>query len=275
LKQIKYTKEFQQAVHFAHDNGIYVGTGNPNGDLLIIGKEAAICMGNNEDQYNIEIKSNSGDWLLNIKNNTQFSDVADWVKTINPKFNPIYPYKGQMNLVESRNEHGEIVRGKGGTSRTWFNYQKIIDQVYYGGQKNSSINFHEYAFCTELNQLTGKYSKDIPMKDRHESIEKRKPLFELEFFRQFPITIVAVGHYVRDFNIDLEKLFDVSFHPKESKKYSAGLGRDFINIHYGTQGGFKKLLIHTNQLSMVGIDLLNRLSRVCASFSIDNEGRTY
>lgn len=266
-----YHSDFLSMVEFANTNSLYVGTGNPNAEILIIGKEAAISMDTNEEQYNLEMKSNSKDWLRNIENKTQFTDVTSWFVQHPPMFNPLYPYKNQLNTIEMRNRQGDITRGHGGTSKTWHNYQKLSDSIFSNGMKSTHVNFHEHAFCSELNQVTGKYSNDVPRNARMESIQKRRELFNYPFFKRFPITIVAVGHYVRDFEIDLQKMFDVTYHDEQSQELSVGMGRDFINIHYGKNDP-GRLLIHTNQLSMVSSELTDRLGNVCLKFlsSINN-----
>lgn len=261
---VTYTTYFEKIVEFANSKSMFIGTGNPNSKILIIGKEAAISM-DHEDQYNREIRSNAQDWRRNIESNTQIHDVDSWFSQPNPVYNPLYPYKDQLNKILSRNKDGEIIRGDGGASKTWHNYQKLSDALFNNGFKSSHINFHEFIFCSELNEITGKYSHHVPKSARLHSIQERKELFNLPFFRQFPITIVAVGHYVRDFEIDLQRMFDVTFNEAESKELSLGLGSDFINIHYGSNDP-GRLLIHSNQLSMVSSELTDRLSEVCSRF---------
>lgn len=268
--QIIYTQEFISMVKFAFANSMFLGTGNPNSNILIIGKEAAISMSDNEEQYNREIRNNAGDWIKNYENNIQVSDVSSWFDAENRSYNPLYPYKNQLNTVEMRDKNNRIIRGQGGTSRTCFNYQKLMEVLYNGGIKSDKINFHAYSFSSELNEITGKYSKLVPRKDRLESIEKRKNLFAKPFFRQFPVTIVAVGHYVRDFEINLEKMFDVTYQKELSLKHSDGLGKDFINVHFGNNGERKRILVHTNQLSMISSELIHRLGKLCGEFLHEN-----
>lgn len=259
-----YHSDFISMVEFANTNNLYVGTGNPSSKILIIGKEAAISSDNTE-QYNREMKDNGKDWFRNIETNTQFHGVSSWFEEHPPMFNPLYPYKNQLNRIEMRNSQGNVTRGHGGTSKTWHNYQRLMDSIYNNGMKSTHINFHKYAFCSELNQVTGKYSKDVPRKERMDSIQERRELFNFSFFRSFPITIIAVGHYVRDFEIDLQKMFDVVYHEEHSKELSIGMSRDFINIHYGKNDPYR-LLIHTNQLSMVSSELTDRLGNICLRF---------
>lgn len=264
MQTVIYSSEFKEAIELAKNKEMFLGTGNPNGKIVFVGKEAAIDEKFNPKQHFREIGNNTNDWENNDANEIQFSDIENWF--INPKYNPLYPYKGQKHTVESRNKEGEIVRGKGGTSKTWYNYQKIINNIYFQDKPNILINYHEFTFSSELNQFTGPYSKTIPKKIRKESIDKRKELFQQPFFKEFPVTILAVGHYVRDFDIDLQEVFQMNFHEELTKEFSVGLNKEYINIHYDNLEKPTKLLIHTNQLSMVSNLLINRLSNVCIDF---------
>ena len=264
MEKVVYTPSLKNTILYAKENNLFLGSGNPKGKLLIVGKEAAIDIQNCQQQYELEFKKNATDWENNLINETQFADVDNWF--VKDCYNPLYPYKGQKNTIESRSENGIIKRGHGGTSKTWYNYQKIIDTVYFNSTPSEHINFHEYAFCSELNQVTGSYSHQIPKQLREESIFKRRDLFQLPFFRSFPITIVAVGHYVRDFNIDLQDFFGLTYDAETSKKYSEGLKNEYINMHYDNLENPTKILIHTNQLSMVSNELVFRLGEISQAF---------
>lgn len=272
MNTTKYSSAFESAIELAKKNDLFLGSGNPSATILIIGKEAAIDKVKSKKQYEQEYLKNIADWEQNFSALTQFENIDNWfIQDRQPLFNSLYPYKGQKNTVESRNGAGDIIRGHFGTSKTWHNYQKIIESIYFNGNKNETINFHEYAFCSEFNQETGKYSKDLSKKIRSESIEKRKELFQKAFFRAFPITIVAVGHYVRDFNIDLQNLFKMKFHEGHSNEFTEGLKKEYINVHYDDLEKPTKLLIHTNQLSMVSNNLIHRLGQICNDFSKTNQ----
>lgn len=260
MNSVSYKSSFNEVLKLAKEKKLFVGTGNPNGKILFIGKEAAINKEICPEQYHREIENNNSDWCGNVSNNIQFSDVDNWF--VLSKYNPLYPYKGQKNKIESKDKTGNIIRGKLGTSRTWYNYQKVIDSIYFDNNASELINFHEFAFCSELNQETGSYSNEIPKIKRKKSIENRKELFQKSFFKQFPVTIVAVGHYVRDFNINLECLFEMKY----SKELSEVINKEFINIHYDDLERPTKLLIHTNQLSRVSNELITRLSVICSDF---------
>lgn len=267
MDKVIYSSQFKETIQLAKNKGLFLGIGNPNAPILILGKEAAIDKEKSILQYEQEYVKNNTDWDLNYSANMQFYDIDNWfIQDRFPVFNTLYPYRGQKNKVERRNKIGEIISGHGGTSKTWYNYQKIIDIIYFNAIPSELINFHEHAFCSELNQQTANYSKDIPKNKRAESIQLRKELFATTFFKDFTITIVAVGHYVRDFNLDLQDIFDMRYHEELSKTLSEGLNKEYINIHYDDSEKPTKILIHTNQLSMVSNDLVNRLGTICKDF---------
>lgn len=269
MKTVSYSSEFTDVIALAKEKQFYVGTGNPSAKILFIGKEAAIDEKLYPEQHQREIENNISDWEKNIVTKMQFSDVDSWFrKDHQPTYNPLYPYKDQKNKIRSvRKKDGIVsVHGEGGTSKTWYNYQKIIDTLISEGNTSLNINFHGHAFISELNQITGPYSNTISKKDRKISIQERKVLFEKPFFREFPITIVAVGHYVRDFDINLQAIFMKTFHEALSKEYTQGLNDEYLNIHFDNPEKPTQLLIHTNQLSMVSTELITRIGQVCSLF---------
>jgi len=267
MNTVIYSSEFKDTIQLAKIKGLFIGTGNPNAKILILGKEAAIDKEKSVAQYEQEYAKNNSDWEINLANNSQFYNIDNWfIKDKLPLFNTLYPYKGQKNKVERHNKFGKIISGEGGTSKTWYNYQKITDSIYFNEIPSQLINFYEYVFCSELNQETGNYSRDISKSKRAESIQLRKELFDTIFFKDFQITIVAVGHYVRDFNLDLQDIFNMKYNEEISKKLSKGLNKEYINIHYDDLEKPTKILIHTNQLSMVSNELVNRLGKICNDF---------
>jgi hypothetical protein len=247
-----YSKAFEGAVKASLEKNLYVGTGNPSSSILIIGKEASIDMNADADQYEKEFSANARDWQQNIAKGTEYSNMPN-------HHNPLFPYKGQLNKVESRDKSGGIVKGAGGTSRTWYYYQKLIDGILRDGQKSATIDFHAHSFITELNQVTGRYSHLTDKEKRKASILERQELLRMEFFQSFPVVIVAAGHYVRDFDINLQALFNVNF---VGPTVAVGTS-NWINVHRQHDGASPKLLLHTNQLSMVSNALVEKLVEVC------------
>lgn len=267
MNKINYTSHFKEVLNLCKQNKLFLGLGNPNAKILIIGKEAAIDKEKNPRHYEMEVENNVKDWEHNCDNSKQLDEVLSWfAETTEQKYNPLYPYKGQKHtLLRKKKVDGKEINN-GGTSKTWYNYQKISDKLFNNNVKSSIINFQEHMFISELNQESAKYSHLIAKEKRGQSIAKRKQLFETSYFREFPITIVAVGHYVRDFNVNLEELFGVVYSHELSAVHSKGLKNEFINIHFDSIEKPTRLLIHTNQLSMVSNELVNKVGEVCSLF---------
>ncbi|MCC8089626.1 MAG: hypothetical protein LIO79_10295 [Rikenellaceae bacterium] len=106
------------------------------------------------------------------------------------------------------------------------------------------INFHENIFITELNQIPSAFSWHQDKELRAEGVARRAKMFSsLEFFRHFPVIILACGHYPKMLELSIEEIFDV-----EWDKETRGEKQQFYNLHYSKDR--KRILVHTRQMSM-------------------------
>ncbi|MCR5817538.1 MAG: hypothetical protein K6F89_00345 [Prevotella sp.] len=256
-----FPKEFENLINEAKDNysGEFIGVGNPASNILIIGKEPAIPK-EKENQRKLEIESNYKQWKTNIKNGNGF----DKVPSMNEKgyeYNPLYPYRGQKFLVYAENSKTSV-RGEGGTSRTWYQYQKLWDFIRFNKENRhpETIDYHEHCFSTELSTTSEKYSSLVNPESRLNSIANRKGLLSHTFYQRFPIVILAVGHYPKKHSIDIEKLFQTRWNQQ-----TYVVGKNWYNIHYSATDT-PKILVHTNQLSMVSDELLKEIANRCIGF---------
>ena len=65
MKKIIYSSEFRQAIEVAKKKKLFVGTGNPNAKILLIGKEASIDEKIYPEQHKLEFINNISDWENN------------------------------------------------------------------------------------------------------------------------------------------------------------------------------------------------------------------
>lgn len=261
---MNYSEEFKKLVSKSdpNNNNDYIGTGNPNAKILIVGKECAINSEIEKNQLKGEVEENIIKWINNIKNPNTI--IENWNGDSN-NINPLFPYKGQkFNIYnEKRNS------GKGGTSSTWYYYQKLYNKIKETTQNlHTEINFHDDVFITELNANPSNYSKDQNKEIRKNSIKERSNIFfKSDFIQNFPIVILATSHYTREHNIDICKLFDVDF---------IGITnlidentQQWYNIHINKEK--TKLLIHTKQLSMnISDKLLDKIANEIKLFAKEN-----
>lgn len=217
----------------------YIGTGNPNADILIIGKEASI--NSNLEQKKMESDENLNDWKIILSGGFPELEPRD-----NIFYTPLYPYKGQKF---------KIYRGKdnGGTSTTWYNYQKFINSIFKI-KDNPNIDFHENVFLTEVNSTPSLKTADADTS----SIKFRKEsVLSSSFFQSFPVIIISgLGYFEVNENYnEIVDMFGVEYlrpelpDGKKSQEYF---------VHQSTD--CQKILINTRQLGMNVSD--NRIIRI-------------
>ena len=232
---------FEQLLTTTEEGLEYVGCGNPNARILIIASEVAIFP--NEERYKWEISDNNLLWRKWMKDGIVETIVHDGVIYDISKFSPRFPYKGQKYSVRSEVKKDDVthIRSVSGTSRTWYNYQKLMDKVR--GVKRSKadlLDFHDVCFTSELSTSCAKKSNEVDEKERKDSISRRagktNAFFSSNFFQAFPIVIVASKSYISRYKgvFSLEDLFGL---PADSKKSYDGF------YTYFRQGDSPKLLI--------------------------------
>lgn len=208
-----YPESFKQLV-FNDNNPDFIGWGNPNSKILILGKEPAIDMSTEHGrfQYEIEVAHNKQDWYDNIIHQTDYDDVSTVSLSPRDYGNPLFPYFRQKYKVEKR-KCGILPKDGDGTSLTWFKSQKLIYMIT--GRtliKNGDLDFHKYCFSTDLSSKAALNNMQTNNKETVESIrERQKNLFISDFFKQFPIVIAAIGTYrnLVDWNDYVSKTFAV------------------------------------------------------------------
>ena len=239
---------FDQLLKAAQVSNEYVGCGNPNASILIIASEPAIAP--DEERYEWEMAKNNEKWLTEGVAETIVHDgVIDDIS----KFSPRFPYKGQKYSVRSEVKKDEVthIRSVAGTSRTWYNYQKLLDLVRgVNRSKAELLDFHDWCFTSELNTCCAKKSSEVDEEGRRSSIAKRagksNSFFSSDFFQGFPIVIVASGNYVHRYS-DVFSVGELFGFPADCKRgMSVPTRKGGRNWHldiYTRQGDSPKLLI--------------------------------
>ena len=260
---MNYTPHFVDVVEYCKDNKLFIGYGNPSAKVLVIGKEKS-----NDDLESIDTIAGIKQIVENSNKGNQInidgwidvisSDVlADWDNMPVNKLSSLYSSGSQFNKGNRETKNG----WNNGTSGTYLKYQKL-KEFLLKEKRSEKINFQKHFFLTEFSDISTKmsYTKKEIKKLRATSIAKRKELLKMAFFKSFPITIVAAGSYPKDYEIDLEDIFDVKYVGE-----TQFIGEHWYNVHISTDS--KRILIHTRQLSgAITDDLLLGISQQCSSF---------
>ena len=263
----------------------YIGEGNPDADILIIGNECA----RREDGQDVAVH-NVEKWKELLGRGYNEEDIGRELQDYkdrpdNDKYYPLCPWFGQKCIVRTEvvDEKGEVkkIRGEKGTARTWVQYQKLIDWIddEKGFDRNNFIDFHLDAFHTELSQIprkqSGKYNEETD-----DSIKKRmKELFSKPFFQKFPVVIIAAGHYVQDYKINnIEKIFNVTFDKEKSPLTVPNKkGRlQWINMHYDNDSAPRRVLLHTEHFAAaISNDYIRKIAELASPYIERPNKRNY
>ena len=213
----------------------YIGIGNPNAKILIIGKEGAT---KEPEEYEIC-------W------------ASQWQKKI------IDNETGNLSYHNPLENNGTYRPFRVGD--TYTKYQKLHDYIFdesHTSHKKFEVDFFKNIFITEMNINRGRNSKEtskLGMQKRKEEFFKNS-----EFIQHFPVVILACGPYIENHNKkEIDTIFNVSF-DKEYKSDESTNAQSFW-LHYNVNKS--KIVLHTRQLSAnVKNTLLKKMADVIKEF---------
>lgn len=192
-----------------HSNeNVFIGFGNPDAKVLIIGKECALKI-ENCDVDKVAVVENKNRWEEFLSGKKEIKDWKDVPREeMRRYFNPSKPYWKQLNKRYRRLKNKQSDNDNGGTSSTWCWYQRIFDNLLNPPTvKSKEIDFFDNCFITELSPISKAYSKDGNRSLTKQSIQERITLFREPFFQSFPIVIAACNGYVNKYHLNMRELF--------------------------------------------------------------------
>jgi hypothetical protein len=165
-------------------NPYYIGYGNPNSEILFLGKEKAFNINNNPDLFLHESINNNKQWEYLLENR----DANDL------KFSPLYP----QQYFENKIPDYKIKK-----NHTWGMYCELVNAITAKSEIATSSeilenNFFHHCFTTEVNHIPSKYSSHI------KSSALRHELLQHAFYKSFKYVIIgAIG------SIDLTQIKNI------------------------------------------------------------------
>ena len=207
----------------------YVGLGNPNADILIIGKEPNITKAESLAEYN----ENAHHW----KNKTDKQEAEKLE----------YPVTLDHELYKSWGKN------------TWSKYQALMDRVRVNKAPGYYVDFLKDVFTTEMNDSPSKNTSTA----EKSGITNQKQLFkDSAFIQGFKVVILACSNYIKNDkeNREIDDIFGVKYDGDETGRYYYS-STNWFYTHHNASGD--KLVIHTRQLSTnVRNELLNDMAMV-------------
>lgn len=223
-----YSDEFKEFVDFCNHNGKYVGWGNPDSKILMVGKESAL------EEPNQFYNDNASMWNERINDGTI------------------------MELCHDIKQNANVAKGWG--VNTWSKYQKLKDYICNSdGFQKHYVDFSTEMFTTEINDAP---SLRTSRADKS-GISDRKELFRTSpFIQNFPVIVLACSNYIQNNdNIrEIDDIFGVTYDGDDTGRFLFNKGNWFYT-HHNTSG--RKLVIHTRQLSAdVKDDMLKQMAEI-------------
>ena len=241
-------KSFVDLVYSKTGNENYLGMGNPNAKILIIGREPAHDLRTEEGR-----EAHHQDQELN---RTNWKNLIEG-RPVEGRCNPRRPFPGQLCKPNRKSS-----KSKDGTAVTWIWYQKLVDLILGREYKKCCpVDFHDFCFHTDISSASAENLKTTNKNAKAISVDERsKYLFKTEFFKQFPITILAIGTDVGKYvplnwceevlGFPLEEVVKESFVDSKGKEQMIWLNKDSKN---------HRILLHTYSLSQPSWEYIEKI----------------
>ena len=262
---MKTPKEFLDLIYSADNQQNYIGMGNPNARILIIGREPAHNLQTNraENDNSHQLKEAEKDYERD-----QTLNKSNWRNLIEERplqgvlwdnhieiCNPRRPFPNQKCL----RRHGD----NDGTASTWVWYQKLVDLIlgreYDRAYSLRPLDFHDFCFHTDISAAAAKNLSTTNKEAKDVSVEERsRELFSHPFFKQFPIIILGIGTDVGKY-VPLEWCENVLGFPRNEveKAYNADEKQPMLWVNRDSKG--HRILVHTQCLSQTSWEYITKI----------------
>ncbi len=94
----RFDNDFIEAYNYSNTNNLYLGLGNPNGKILLIGKETSNDKIGFDEMSKINLKS----WDDIISKNKSIEDIGFLEE------NALFPWKGQKFTIRRKKKMGRL-----------------------------------------------------------------------------------------------------------------------------------------------------------------------
>lgn len=212
------TNLFEEFLAECKNRKEWSGQGNPNADILIIGKEP----------HNGELIKEKEKIQEKLQKQEDHCRSGVWGTA---------PRKGNP---------------------TWSNYQNLIEKVYSDRKFDPRLfDFEKYAFTTELNTIF-RPKAVLDEETKSNINKRLCFFKDSEFIKSFPIIVLACGNFIsndeeKGFLINTTFRVEYDIEPdskgKPTGEHNYTTRGHWFYTHHGANG--KKLVIHTRQLSFL------------------------
>ncbi len=247
-------KEFIDLVYSTENQQNYIGMGNPNARILIIGREPVHDLNSVEgsDAFHQDQELNRPNWRNLLQN-----------RPVEGRCNPRRPFPNQKCLTAQVNKDGIY---NDGTASTWIWYQKLVDIIlgreYDRAYSLRPLDFHDFCFHTDISAAAAKNLVTTNKEAKTASVKERsRELFSHPFFNQFPIVILGIGTDVGQY-VPLEWCENVLGFPRNEveKAFNPEEKEQMLWVNRDNKG--HRILIHTQCLSQTSWEYITKIRNI-------------
>ncbi len=177
-------------------NPYYIGFGNPNSQILVVGKEKAFNSTSNTDLLIKESINNFAHWKHIVENKLVSQVQKNICNTLG--FNPLNPKVHHCGYTKRNHTWGitsEIISGV-------FPDEKL--QLQYTEDQKFRDTIFNKCFLTELNHRPARYHEGSGLS------AERATLLKSDFYKTFPIVIFSAKSYLNGKIDILKNVFDIN-----------------------------------------------------------------
>ncbi len=197
-------------------SNMFLGFGNPESNILIVGQECAIDRIEQPCRARVEIDENVQEWSEILcgraPNGVRIFVEKPYEYWFTPREGYKYRHQGKNEVPFShlkRSPRRNLKNGDRGLGSTWYNYSKVVENICGRPyQYDDGCAFFDDCFLTELSADCALNNAGTNGECTEKSIYERiAKLLNQPFFQNFKIVIVAAGRYDRKYGINYRKIF--------------------------------------------------------------------
>lgn len=175
-------------------NPYFIGFGNPNSNILFLGKEKAFDIHSSPEGFFDESINNTLCWKLISRN--EFVNL----ETLDP-LNPRKKYTAGIKKVHTWGKYAQILAELDKIDMINAKVKLEWENLIKPYEENDNNTLFDYCFMSEINHIPSKYSNGVVLN------EERMKFLQNPFYRKFKYVVIGAMGYLNE--NDINEMFGI------------------------------------------------------------------